>query len=133
MSKSQITRHLSNVFFLTPLLLSLSITALAQSNKGAIKGTVSDQNKGIVQNASVTATNNETNAERTVNTGDDGTYEFPLLDPGTYKITVKASNFADTLQDNVVVQTASTSVVDVSLSPATVGGVVTVSAGPSLL
>src|SRR5919109_3175481 len=121
-----LTRHLLQVFSLTLLLLSVSSAVLAQSNKGAIKGTVMDQSKGVVQNASVTATNNETSAERTVNSGDDGTFEFPLLDPGTYKIVVKAPSFAETVQENVIVQTASTAVVDIALSPATVGAVVTI-------
>lgn len=133
MPKSYLTRRLSRVLSLTLLLLSVSIGAAAQSNKGAIKGTVTDQNKGVVQNATVTATNTETSAERTVNAGDDGTYEILLLDPGTYKIVVKASNFAETVQENVAVQTASTAVVDVSLSPASVGAVVTVEAAPSLV
>ena len=133
MSKNHVTRPVFQVSSLVLLLLSLSIAAVAQSNKGAIKGTVTDQNKGIVQNATVIATSNDTNAERTVNSGDDGTYEILLLDPGTYKITVKAPSFAETVQENVVVQTQSTAVLDIALSPATVAGVVTVTASPSLV
>ena len=88
MSKNHMTRHLFHVVSLMLLLLSLSIAVVAQSNKGAIKGTVTDQNKGIVQNANVTATNVETSAERTVNSGEDGNFEFLLLEPGTYKVVV---------------------------------------------
>ncbi|MEP6706369.1 MAG: TonB-dependent receptor [Pyrinomonadaceae bacterium] len=127
------TRFLSQIGASLLLLAAFAVPTFAQTNKGTIKGTVRDQNGGIVQNASVTITNVDTNAERVVNTGDDGTYEAPLLEPGKYKVTVKASTFGDNVRDNVTVQTASTEVVDVTLTPGQVGGVVTVTAAPSLV
>src|SRR5688500_13812984 len=115
-------------------LLSVSVVSiLAQTNRGSIKGTVTDPNGAIVQNASVTVTNVGTNAERTVSSGDDGTYEVPLLEPGTYKVTIKAATFGDTVRDNVIVQTASTEVVDVTLTVGGVGDVVTVKADAVLV
>src|SRR5207245_2101703 len=75
----------------------IAVPALAQTNKGTIKGTVRDQNGGVVQKATVTVTNVGTNAERQVETGDDGTFEAPLLEPGNYKVTVKAATFGDTV------------------------------------
>ena len=59
------------------LLFLFSVVAIpisAQTNKGTIKGTVTDQNGAVVQNAEITVTNVETNAVRTVNGGADGTY-----------------------------------------------------------
>jgi len=106
---------------------------LAQTNKGTIKGTIKDQSGAVVQNATVTVNNVDTNAERTVSSGDDGTYEVPLLDPGRYKVVVKVSGFADTTQDNVTVQTSSTAVADFTLTAGQVGGSVTVEAGPALV
>ena len=73
------------------LLFGLFAQASAQSNKGSIKGTVKDQSGAVVQNANVTVVNVATNEARTASTGDDGNYEVPLLDPGTYKVTVKAA------------------------------------------
>lgn len=113
--------------------VSLTVPAGAQTNKGTIKGTITDSNGGVVQDATVTVTNVGTNAERTVNTGDDGTYEVPVLDPGNYKVTVKATGFAETTQENVNVQTATTAVVDVTLGAAGVGVEVTITAAPSLV
>jgi outer membrane receptor protein involved in Fe transport len=104
-----------------------------QSNKGSIKGTVTDQNGGIVQNASVTVTNLATGTERTATGGEDGTYEVPLLDPGTYKVTIKAASFSDAVFDKVEVQTSSVQVLDVKLTPGQVGGVVTISAEQTLV
>jgi hypothetical protein len=110
------------------LLLACVNSISAQTNKGTIKGTVTDQNGAVVQNATVTVTNVNTNAPRTVTTGGDGIYEVPLLEPGTYKVTVTAPTFPETVHDNIIVQTASTAVVDITLVTGQVGGVVTVTA-----
>ena len=57
-----ITRLLSGVGALVLLLAVFTFPAYGQTNKGTIKGTVTDQNGGIVQNATVTVTNTATNA-----------------------------------------------------------------------
>ncbi|MDT5121378.1 MAG: hypothetical protein QOC96_860 [Acidobacteriota bacterium] len=128
-----VTRLLSGVGALVLLLAVFTFPAYGQTNKGTIKGTVTDQNGGIVQNAAVTITNVATNAERTVSTGDNGTYEFPLLDPGTYKLTIKAPTFPDTTRDNIIVQTASTQVVDIVMTAGQVGGAVTITTAVPLV
>lgn len=115
------------------LVASVATTISAQTNKGTIKGTVTDQNRAVVQDATVTATNVATNDERTVKTGDDGTYEILALEPGAYKVTVKAATFSDTVQENIVVQTSSTAVVDIMLTAGAGTNVVTVTAAPSLV
>jgi len=115
------------------LFAAFAIQASAQTNKGTIKGTITDQNGGVVQKASVTITNVATNAKRTVTTGDDGIYEAPSLEPGVYRVSVTAPTFPETVHDNITVQTASTEVVDVTLVPGQVGGVVTVTTAQSLV
>src|SRR5687767_10335939 len=99
------------------LLVLFTLTAFGQSNKGTLKGTVSDQSGGVVQNATVTVTNNETNIERTVSTGDDGNYEAPLLDPGNYRVSVSAPTFSTSTHESVTIQTGSTQRLDISLTP----------------
>jgi hypothetical protein len=121
-----LARRFSNIGALVLLLAAFAVQASAQTNKGTIKGTVTDQGGGVVQKASVTITNVATNAKREVTTGDDGTYEAPSLEPGVYKVTVTAATFPETVRENITVQTASTQVVDVTLVPGQVGGVVTV-------
>ena len=126
------------VRFLTGCVIAFSFaliatTASAQTSKGSIKGTVTDQTGAIVQGATVTATNVATNVERTVSAGDDGIYEIPALEPGTYKVTAKAATFSDTINENVVVQTSSAQVVDIQMQPGGVAGTVTVTAAPTLV
>jgi hypothetical protein len=137
MSRSNMTKKL--VRFLVHscafvfLFAVIAVPTRAQTNKGTIKGTVSDQQGGVIQHATVTITNVATNDSREVATRDDGTFEAPLLDPGTYKVTVKASGFSDTTHQNVVVQTSSTQVVDVTLQAGQASAEVTVTAAPTLV
>jgi hypothetical protein len=127
MSKSRI---IIGAVWIVVLLVFVSSVG-AQTNKGSIKGTITDQNGAIVQNATVTVTNVATNTARTVSSGDDGIYEVPALEPGKYKVAVTAPSFPETVRENIIVQTASTEVVDVTLVAGQVGGVVTVTAAQS--
>lgn len=133
MTNRRMTSLLSHIGALVLLLAASTFLASAQTNKGTIRGTITDQNGGVIQNATVTVTNTGTNAERTVTTSDDGTYEVPLLDPGTYKVVVKAATFSETTQENVSVQTASTAVADIKMTAGQVAGNVTVTTEQSLV
>jgi len=73
--------------------LLLTTTALAQSNKGAIVGTVKDPNDALVPNAEVTVTSVKTGEVRTADTTDEGTFTVTNLDPGAYNVVVKAAGF----------------------------------------
>lgn len=128
-----ITRLLHGFGSLVLLLAVFALTAFGQSNKGTLKGTVSDEAGGMVQNATVTVTNIETNQERTVSTGNDGNYEAPLLDPGNYRVAVSATNFSTATQENVVIQTATTQRLDITLTAGQVGGSVTITAEAPLV
>jgi hypothetical protein len=129
----RITGLLHGIGALALLIAAFSLPVSAQTNKGTIRGTITDQTGAVVPNAAVTVTNVDTNAERTVNTSDEGTYEIPLLDPGKYRVTIKAATFPDTTQENVIVQTASTQVVDVAMTAGQVGGSVTITAAAPLV
>lgn len=91
-------------------------TALAQTSKGFLVGTVADPNGAIVPNASITITNTATGAQRTTVSQDNGTYRFDAIDPGTYNLTITAGGFADTRSENIVVASAQTAEVNLQLS-----------------
>lgn len=97
------------------LVLVLVSPASAQSNKGTIVGTVTDPSGAVVSGATVTVTNVNTNAERTVMTGDDGTYTVPLLDIGNYKVAVSAPGFQTVTRENITLQISDRLPVDVEL------------------
>jgi len=63
---------------------------------GALQGTVTDATGAVIPNATVTLTSTTTGQERTVTTGGDGVYRFPLLPPGTYNLKFAATGFKGT-------------------------------------
>ena len=89
------------------LIITFAISATAQSNKGAIVGTVKDPNDALVAKAQVKVTSVKTGELRTVDTGDDGTYTVTNLEPGTYNVSVEAQGFQTVNFENVQVETNS--------------------------
>jgi Carboxypeptidase regulatory-like domain len=86
--------------------------ATAQVHTGSIAGVVRDKAGAVVPNATVTAKNTETGAERTVQSNAVGSYNIVALPPGDYEITITSGSFAAFKQKAAV----------------TVGGTVTVDA-----
>jgi hypothetical protein len=101
--------------------LAFALTAVAQSNKGTITGTITDPNGAVVKDAKVTVTNVATNEARDATTSDDGTYTIPALDPGVYRVTVDAAGFSQSVIEQVKLDTASRQAVDVTLTVGAVG------------
>ena len=79
------------------LLLSLFCLAglplLAQTDRGAITGTVTDPTGARVATASVLVTSNATAVARPSRTNGDGIFSVTSLQPGTYKVTLDAPGF----------------------------------------
>ncbi len=68
---------------------SLSVFAFGQgSSTGSLAGTITDPTTALVSGATVTVKNNATGREFTAVTTDNGTYNVPALQSGTYTVTV---------------------------------------------
>jgi outer membrane receptor protein involved in Fe transport len=80
------------------LLLSLSVFAYGQGEKGSISGTVTDASNAVIHGATITVTAVGTGAVRTATTNDSGFYSVTNLAPGSYDVKVAASGFADTVR-----------------------------------
>jgi hypothetical protein len=94
--------------------------AFAQSTTdGAIGGVVKDPNGAVVPNASVTARNEETNAEKTATSDDEGHFRIVQLQPGNYTVTINATNFSAFTQQKIVVEVGRVTSLEIPLS---VGG-----------
>ncbi|MGI8995081.1 MAG: carboxypeptidase regulatory-like domain-containing protein [Pyrinomonadaceae bacterium] len=115
------------------LLLVFALPTLAQTNKATITGTVTDQNGAAVANADVKVTNVNTGATREVKTNDDGFYNVPLLDIGTYTVEASAPNFQTTKREDITLQTADTLAVDVQLQVGAITDVVTITTDAPLV
>ena len=80
------------------LLLVAFIGASAQEFRGSIIGQITDPNGAIVPGAVVTIKNVGTNVENTATINDEGSYNFPLLQPGHYTLTVTAPGFSSAVR-----------------------------------
>ncbi len=103
------------------LLFICVLPAAAQTNRADITGTVTDTAGAVVPDATVTITNVDTNAERTVTTNSDGVYVAPFLEIGNYRVSVTAPNFQTTTRENIRLQTSDRLAVDVQIAAGGVG------------
>jgi hypothetical protein len=114
------------------LLLCLSASAFAQTT-GTISGTVEDEKGAAIPGASVAARNVETNISRTAQTDSDGRYRLSGMPVGNYEVTVEAQSFAKYVQTGITLLLNQDAVVDVTMKPAGVQEVVTVTENAALL
>jgi len=76
------------------VILTLGSLSLAQNIvTGGISGTVSDPSGAVVPNATLTLKSNATGETQTTTTGSTGLYNFPLLKPGSYTVSISQSGF----------------------------------------
>jgi hypothetical protein len=114
------------------LLLVLAFTSAAQAQfRSAIEGVVTDPSGGIVSDAQVTLVNVETGVSQTVKTNSTGSYSFPALPPGKYKITVSAKGFASVAQENITLGGAETRTISLAMKVGDVSETVTVTSEPA--
>src|SRR5262245_4131336 len=67
--------------------------AFSQSINASVGGTVADATKALIPGVTVTATNTGTGIMTTNVTNESGAYNFPALQPGTYKISAELAGF----------------------------------------
>ena len=92
-------KSILSIAFISTLIFLGASTALAQTYRGAVRGTVYDPNHAAVPSAEVKILNRETSEERNAMSGSDGEYSISSLKPGSYTLEVKAPNFQTSLQN----------------------------------
>jgi len=115
------------------LLLASSLAVFAQNDRGTITGQVTDQAGAVIPNAAVVAANMGTGAESRTATTETGNYTIPSLLAGSYRLTVEVKGFKKFVQENIVVQVATTNRVDVSLQVGETSDTVTITAEAAAL
>ncbi len=122
------------LLFLIVLSLLCSIAAFGQGAATAeLHVTVKDSNGAFVKDATVTVSDPARSYERNTTTSVEGQYQFLLLPPGTYTVTVQAPNFAKTIAQNVSVTVGQRAELPVVLKVAAVTETVTVGAEADLV
>lgn len=127
MKKSFLTASVVLLF-----VISMGILGFAQSDNGAITGTVTDASGAVVPNATVTATNTGTSRVFTTKTDSKGAYTIPSVPVGTYHVEIKAEGFKvadETFMLNITEHKAFSP----ALQPGNVSESVTVDAGSTVV
>jgi hypothetical protein len=106
----------------------LSALAFGQENQGSIAGTVADPTGALVAGAKLTAKGQQTGTVYTTVSSSAGAYRFPNINYGAYDVTVSAAGFKTITLTGIVVQVATTSALEVKLTPGAVTETVLVSA-----
>ncbi len=113
--------------------LAVAMTASGQLSTGAITGIVSDPTGAVVPGAAVEATGLETGASFTAEASASGEYTIPLLQPGSYRLTVRSPGFRTYSRSNVTIESGRTIRIDMALEVGEVTETVEVSAATPLL
>jgi hypothetical protein len=111
-------------------LLTTFSAAQSQLGAGAVSGTIEDTNGGAIPGAVITITNQATALTRTVTTTDSGQFNFPVLQPDTYIVTVEKPGFSRIEQQDVQVTVGRTVTLKLALQPGEVSAVVTIDSAP---
>jgi hypothetical protein len=102
-------------------------------DQGGLTGVIADSTGAVIPGAEVTLRNPATGFSRTGKADGSGVYVFSPIKIGAYTVTVKASGFAETSQQNIQVNIGQRATANITLQPGSVGEVVTVSDAPPLL
>jgi Carboxypeptidase regulatory-like domain len=115
------------------LWLAMPAVVAGQVGGGALIGQVTDQAGAAVPSATVTATAVGTNLSRVVVTSSDGTYSFPRLASGPYRVHVELSGFRPLTREGIQIATGETVRLDLQLQVGGLAEAITVTGDASLL
>ncbi|MBK7927315.1 MAG: TonB-dependent receptor [Bryobacterales bacterium] len=110
-----------------------SLAIYGQALYGSLVGTVTDASNAAVPNAMVTITNVETGATRTTTTNDQGAYNIPTVQNGTYNVEVKKEGFRTLRRESLTISVDTVARVDLQMTVGQVSESITVAATAATL
>jgi len=125
-------KYVEKVFLLAVVVCVLTLTTLAQANNGRLIGTVSGPD-GLVPNATVTITDNQTGRTRTLTTSAEGAFALPQLEVGTYNVQVSAQGYKTYTATDVKIDVGREYALNVTLAVGSVQESVQVTAGADVV
>jgi hypothetical protein len=114
-------------------MMLMPVPARAQGIQGTINGDVKDPSGAVLAGVSVTLVNVATGETRTQATSVLGTFSFPDLAIGAYRVAVESPGFKKLVRESVVSRANQTVVVKLPLELGSVGETVVVSSGGELV
>jgi len=109
--------HLHGVAFGGLLMLAFAGLVCAQSDSTGALGGIITFDKGVVPGATIVLTNNATNQALTVISGENGSYRFSLLAPGTYHVSFSAPGFKTSQVSSITINVSEAPTLDATLEP----------------
>ena len=91
------------ILVLSFLVAIATIPLAAQTSRGIIAGSVTDDTGAVVSGATVTATSKDTGEVHTATSGPTGAFRIEAVNPGNYSISVTQKGFSTLTINNVVV------------------------------
>lgn len=126
-------RQLRYLRTLPVLVFVLAMTTLGQVTTAELVGTVEDSAGNVVAGATVTVTNQMTNASRTVTSNSSGDFSVTNLLPGRYTVTVEAASFSKSVVKDVEINVGASRPLKVELKAGQVTETVEVTAEAGLI
>jgi Carboxypeptidase regulatory-like domain/TonB dependent receptor len=102
----------------------------AQQTLGGITGAITDASGGVIPNATVTATDDQTSLTRTTKTNGEGVYSFVNLPIGSYTLTYSADGYEEQKTPHITVQADRTATLNAALQVGQTSTTVEVEATP---
>jgi hypothetical protein len=129
---SVLTRGILQLILLFALSLQMSVVTLAQST-AALSGTVTDPSAAGVPNAKVVATNQATGVASATQTDSAGSYLFPSLPIGIYRVAVSCSGFQTATVADLKLEVASAVTQNIQLTVGAASQTVEITADAALV
>jgi Carboxypeptidase regulatory-like domain/TonB dependent receptor len=118
---SSLIRRAATVIATSVVILFLAVAPLrAQVDTGAILGTVTDASGAEIRGATVTLTNEGTNATLSSTTGSDGGFKFTPVTIGNYTVSVNFQGFTTMTERHITVNVGAEVVTNFTLKPGAV-------------
>jgi hypothetical protein len=108
------------------VLLLVAIPSFAQLPTGTILGVVKDSSGAVIPGASLTITNIDTSLTRTGTSTEDGSYRFPALPVGRYRVEVTKEGFSSLTRTGITLEVGQEATIDVTLEVGSPAQTVTV-------
>src|SRR3982750_910860 len=106
---------LSLVFWIAVLTTGAAFAQSVGATNGAINGKVTDASSGVMPGVTVTIASPSMQGTRTAVTDQEGSYRFPAIPPGEYKITYELAGFSTVVREGIRVGLGFTAAVNVEL------------------
>jgi hypothetical protein len=113
--------------FVAATLMTGIAAAQTRATTADLAGTVFDQSRAVIVEATITATNVETNQSRATRTDEAGRFLIPALPPGRYRVSAERAGFSSQTDENVVLQLGGLVGIDFTLAVSSFAESVTVS------